>query len=347
MATAARRTDPSLEDILFDRGYEFDFFQAVRLLARVFPERKPVGTTARPEEEVTRFHSRLSMAFPPSAIHEIERRTADANPAHVEVAFMGLTGVQGVMPLWYTEWLLARKAAKDDAASDFFDLFNHRLLSLFFRAWKKHRPVVLYESSVIEGAEPDPFTNALFAFVGLAAEQLRGRLKIHDEALLRYCGLISQKPHSASALRGMLRDYFMVPVEILQGIGSWYQIEDQDRCHLSSDLERNQLGVGAVVGEEIWNQQSRFCIRLGPLKFEEFKKFLPGATALGKLQELTRFFVGKAMPFEVQVVLRADQVPACPLDDEHETAPRLGWMAWLKTDNFKKDADDAVFTFVN
>src|SRR5512133_126363 len=123
MAAPGRRTDPSLEQALFQRGYEFEFFQAARLLARIFGERKAVGATARPEQEFARFGVRLSMAFPPSAIYDIAReRAASGDTARMTVAFFGLTGTQGVLPFFYTEWLIARKAAKDESLAAFLDL---------------------------------------------------------------------------------------------------------------------------------------------------------------------------------------------------------------------------------
>jgi type VI secretion system protein ImpH len=51
VGSPSRRTDPSVEEALFDRGYEFDFFQAVRLLSRIFPRRRDVGAAAKPGEE--------------------------------------------------------------------------------------------------------------------------------------------------------------------------------------------------------------------------------------------------------------------------------------------------------
>jgi type VI secretion system protein ImpH len=80
--------------------------------------------------------ARQSMAFPASAVHNIEENANQSDPAHMTIAFMGLTGVQGALPLYYTERMLASKAAKDDSLAAFLDIFNHRLISLFYRAWE-------------------------------------------------------------------------------------------------------------------------------------------------------------------------------------------------------------------
>jgi type VI secretion system protein ImpH len=347
MAAPGRRTDPSLEDELFERGYEFEFFQAARLLARILAGRKPVGRTSKPHEEFARFVARLSMTFPPSAVHDVERAADSAAPARMTVAFAGLTGTQGVLPHCYTEWMLERRAAKDDTLAAFLDLFNHRLVSLFYRAWEKHRPPVLYELAVARDQRPDTFTHSLFDLIGMGTGDLRGRMRIQDESLLLYAGLIAQRPHSASALRAILRDYFGVPVEIDQCVGDWYDLDEADRSYLCEDLERNQLGEGAFLGDQVWNQQGRFRIRVGPLGLDRFLDFLPRGRAMVKLVQFTRYLVGQAMAFDVQVYLRASDVPYCRLDDAGADAPRLGEMAWLKTREFQIDAGGAVFRWVN
>ena len=347
MAASGRRTDPSLEEVLFERGYEFEFFQATRLLARIFAGRKAVGGTAKPHEEFVRFGARLSMAFPPSAVHDIARIGESGDPARMTVAFLGLTGTQGVLPFCYTEWMLERKAAKDDTLAAFLDLFNHRLVSFFYRAWEKHRPPVLYDLSTARDRRPDAFTHSLFDLIGMGTAGLRGRLRIQDESLLWYAGLIAQTPHSASALRNILRDYFRVPIEIDQCVGDWYELEEPDRCYLSPELERNQLGESAFLGDQVWNQQGRFRIRVGPLGLDRFLDFLPDGLAMAKLVQFTRYLAGQAMAFDVQVFLRASEVPYCRLADEGVDAPRLGEMAWLKTGEFQTDAGDAVFGSVN
>ena len=347
MATPGRRTDDSLKAALFSRGCEFEFFQAVRLLAWIFRNRRAVGSTAKPREEIARFGALLSLAFPPSAIHEIELKPDSREPARVVVAFMSLSGTQGVLPFHYTERMIARKAVKDNTLAAFLDLFNHRIVSLFYRAWEKHHVVALYEAAAIRNERPDAFTHSLFDLIGMGTDGLRGRMRIKDESLLLYAGLIAQRPHSAAALRAILRDYFIMPVEIAQCLGSWHSLEDTDRCYLSPDQERNQLGETAILGEEVWDQQARFRIRIGPLNFGRFQEFLPGAHGLAKLVELTRFLVGRAAAFDVQVVLRAPEVPYCRLDDQGFDAPRLGYVGWLKTEELVRDAQDALFAPVN
>ena len=359
MATPGRRTDPSIEEMLFEGGFLFDFFQAVRLLALIAPDKKPVGGAARPAEEIVRFTAwppepeKLAnvVSFPASAIDLIQKPLPAAAgkpaiPPRMSVLFFGLIGTQGVLPLHYTDMLIARKGQKDHALADFLDLFHHRLLSLFYRAWAKHRPAIIYENAVRAKQSPDAFTHYILDFIGLGTDAIRSQMQIRDESLLPYAGLIAQRPHSASAIRAILRDFFSVPVEIDQCLGAWYDLSETDRSYLSPELERSQLGVGAFLGDKVWNQQDRFRIRIGPVPRSRFLEFLPDGKTLPKLIELTRFLVGQALAFDVQVILEKEQVPECRLLQNDDKAPRLGWMSWLKTKTtqFPTHPGDAIFS---
>ena len=346
MATTGWRADSAITECLFERGYEVDFFQAVRLLTRLAPGRKPIGMTARPSEEAVRFGAWLSLAFPSSAVDVIERVPDWEGPPRMIVTFLGLSGIQGVLPVCYTERMIAENAGKSGAFREFFDLFNHRWVSLFYRAWQKHHFAVQYEAAATASAGTDLFTQSLYDFVGLGMASLRERMRITDESLLPYAGLIAQRPRSAAALRSILQDYFSLAVQIDQCIGSWYELADDDRCYLSFDLERNQLGVGAFIGDKVWDQQSRFRIRLGPVTLERFHDFLPGRPGIAKLIDLTRFFVGRSLAFDVQLILQADEVPDSQLAEEGAGVPRLGWSSWMKNTAFTDDAADAVFTYL-
>jgi type VI secretion system protein ImpH len=342
MAAESRGTDPSLEDILFEEGYRFDFFQAVRVLERLYPDRRPVGRDAEPAREVVRFHSHASLNFPPSAIYEVAPAEGASGPAQMTVAFMGLTGPLGVLPRHYTELLLERMRQKDQALRDFLDLFNHRLISLFYRAWEKYRFPIAYERAVLRGEGDDRFSLYLFDLIGMGSRGLRGRLEVEDEALLFYAGLLAQHPRSASAMEGLLKDYFAVPVEVTQFIGQWLPLSEASRTRLGPGEANNALGVSAVAGSRVWDQQAKFKLRLGPLTFDEFCQFLPSGSAFRPLVGLSRFYAGEECDFDVQLILRAAEVPACRLGQKGEYAPRLGWSTWLKTAEFTCDAVDAI-----
>jgi type VI secretion system protein ImpH len=343
MATQSRRADPPLEHLLFEEGYRFDFFQAVRVLERLSLARLPVGRSAIPSKEAVRFRSHLSLSFPPSSIYEVAHSDNGASPPEMVVAFMGLFGLTGVLPRHYTELLLERVRQKDFALRDFLDIFNHRMISLFYRAWEKYRLPVAYERSrSAPGADHDPFSRSLFHLVGMGTAGLRGRLKSADEALLYYSGLVAQQPRSASALGALLGDYFDVPVIVRQFVGAWLRVDDENRTRLRRGDSNNQLGITTMLGARCWDQQAGFTLAIGPLKFQRFREFLPCESGFRAVVELTRFLVGLPLDFDVQLVLQAAEVPACRLTRPGPEALRLGWSSWLKTREFSYDAAEAV-----
>lgn len=343
MAAKSGRTDPSVAEELFEEGYRFDFFEAVRVLERLYPHRKAIGSDALPVEEVVRLHTRLSLAFPPSMIHEVTEPENGAKPVDMTVAFMGLTGPLGVLPRHYTELLLERVRKRDHTLQDFLDLFNHRLISLFYRAWEKYRFPITYERAIANHAHDDAFSLNLFDLISMGTKGLRGKLEIGDEALLFYAGLLAQHPHSASALAGILQDFFEIPVRVIQFVGQWLTLSPGNRTHLGGEAN-NALGINAVAGNRVWDQQARFRLLLGPLTFAEFHRFLPASRLFRPLVQFTRFIVGQEFDFDIQLVLKAEEVPACRLGEQGERAPRLGWTTWLKTKEFTRDADDATFS---
>ena len=344
MAASRGRTNPSLAELLFQRGYEFSFFQAVRLLARVEPGRQPVGGVSPPASETVRFRTRQSFEFPASAIHQIERD--GRGQPQMTVAFMGLTGRQGVLPFHYTEHVIRRLQEKDTTPAAFMDLFNHRLVSLFYRAWEKYYLPAQYEREQLGQVPPQRgFGQYLCDLIGLGTTGLRGRLSDSSErTLLFYAGLVAQRPHSASALEGILRDCFQVPVRVEQFRGKWFPLEDQELSYLRGAGWHNRLGEGAIAGDAVRNQQARIRLVVGPLSYSKFRAFLPGGRALLKLVELTQFIVDRSVEFDVQLSLLATEVPWCRLTDEGRDAPVLGLSSWLKTEEFVREARDVVLT---
>jgi type VI secretion system protein ImpH len=343
--------DPTVERRLFNEPYRYQFFQAVRLLERLLPGRLPVGRVSEegqviaPSREVARFRTHATLHFPPSQLHDLKRTQSgedgdDVNPPQMEVAFMGLTGPLGVLPNVYTELLIERLRRKDRALHDFLDLFNHRFISFFYRAWEKYRFPVAYERARGEGQ----FTAALFALINMGTRGLRNRMSLPDEGLLCYGGLIAQRPHSAGAIAAVVGDYFRVHARIEQFSGQWLKLDAGSVTRLGR--ANNSLGSSAVAGARVWDCQSKFRMRVGPVRYEQFVDFLPLGSAFKPVMDLIRLLAGPEFDFDVQLVLKADEVPSSVAATRDERKTMLGWNSWLKTRAFSLDDEQVVLSNV-
>jgi type VI secretion system protein ImpH len=316
--------------------YEFQFFQAVRLLCLMQPEREAPGGFVPPGREAIRFSANWSMPFPASQIQRLDWPQQVGPPALI-VNFMGLTGPSGVLPLHYTTLIVDRMRAKDRAIAEFLDLFNHRMLSFFYRAWEKYRFGVVHERG-----EAEELSRRMMDLVGMGTEGLSGRLKVVDEALIFYSGLLSLKPRSAVGLRHLLEDYFEVPVTVEQFVGAWYAIDRPTQSRfLNGTSASEQLGFGAVVGDEVWNQEAGIRVRIGPLPLRQYLDFLPTGSAWKPLGDLVRFYTRDGLDVQIQLVLQREEVPPCELG-EASPGPRLGWTTWVRNQPKPLDADDTI-----
>jgi len=317
----------------------FGFFQAVRLLERQHPDRAPVGQFADPADEVARFQVPPTLAFPASEIQALDQ--AGDGPARMQVNFLGLTGPQGVLPHHYTQLVVERMRARDPALRDFLDLFHHRMISLFYRAWEKYRFPVAYERN-----QQDRLSEHLADLIGLAPPRPNEHRWVRRETLLYYASLIASRQRSALALEEMLQDYFEVPVSVQQFVGAWYPLSHEDLCFLSEEPPPGAatLGDGVPAGDEIWDQQARVRLRIGPLRRERYEEFLPRGNAYKALRELTHFFGGDGFDFELQLILDRQDVPAVALGGEDGEGLPLGWGTWLNTRPLDRDPDDTLLT---
>jgi type VI secretion system protein ImpH len=256
------------------------------------------------------------------------------------VNFLGLTGPQGVLPLEYSELLAERVRQRDHSLRDFLDLFNHRLISLFFRAWERTHA---HGANLVQ--DDDALHDHLLDLVGLGTPGLAKQLGLPASALPFYVGLLALPTRPAVALEMVIEDYFGVPVEVEQFIGGWYSIDVPSQCALGDETSpSSQLGVGAVAGDEIWDVQARARLRVGPLSRAQYDTFLPTGRAYQELRALTKFFTGEQVDIELQLVLAKDDVPPVALDADVKPATPLGWCTWLRSRPFAGDASDTILT---
>jgi type VI secretion system protein ImpH len=333
MATRNWGTNRPLKNFLFDEAHLFDFYQAVRLIEKMRPGSRPVGENDEPSKEAVRFKSRVTMEFPASDVEAIRSRSDDDQPEMI-VNFMGLAGAFGPLPNPFVELVIEREVRGDTGFRDFLDMFNHRLVSIMYRLRKIHRL-----GMEIKSPHELPFAQYLFALMGMGMKSIQGRLKVRDRALLYYTGLIAQKPHSMSGLERFLSHYFRAAIRAVQLIGRWHKLDSDQVTIIGRWGQNRTLGEDAVLGTRFWDQQTKFRLVIGPLALKEFEEFLPIGSRYTPLVELTRFYAGPEMDFEINLVIKARDVQEIRLG---KTGLRLGWTSWLKTKDFTSDDTQVV-----
>lgn len=336
MAAQKRESNTPLKERLFKEYYKFSFYNAVRLLECMFPDKRPLGQTLEPRSEPVRFSGKPGFVFPASDISKLENGDS-GGPALMEVTFMGLVGPKGVLPQWYNELVAERIWKKDSSLIAFLNLFNHRFISLFYLAWKKHR----FTANYLPDAK-DRLSRYLLSLIGLGTAGLAGRIKLPLEALIFFSGLLSRSVPSATAIKSTVEYFADAPVQIEQFIERMHPLSAEDQTQLGT--ANAQLGLDTVCGSYIRECQTKFRVNLGPLSFDNFLRFLPAGDMLGPIFSLVRYMVGIEYEFEIRLFLKRAEVPGCILGQETPASPRLGWSTWIKSPEFVHQ-DDPHITF--
>jgi type VI secretion system protein ImpH len=327
MSAFGWKQEASVAEWLFAEPWEFEFFQAVRLLELLDRERVPAGDGLSPDDEIVRFRSLVTQVFPASEVQAIRSPADPREPVEMTVNLSSLGGASGPLPAVDSERVIERTWRKDFASRDFLDMFHHRLLSLLVRTRKAHHPSYT-ALTPIEG----PVARYLYAFFGLASPELHDRTGVADRSLVFYSGILSQHPRSASGLERLLADYFQVPAQVTQLLGQWRQLEPGGWTVIGSRGRNCGLGDGAILGTRVWDQQGGFEVNLGPMNLRAFLDFLPRGGGFGPLCNLTRFYAGPDLEFGFRLILQAAEVPGSRLGQS-----TLGWTSWLKTSPFTDD----------
>ena len=335
MATTQRRPDSDLKQQLFERFYEFSFYRAVYLLERFGEARKPLGDALVPSGEPVRFSVRSGFSFPASDISGL-RDAGPGNAPLMEIAFLGLTGPSGIMPHWYTQLILERERQKDNTLGDFLDLFHHRLVTLFYLAWKKHRFPENYQAGAM-----DRLSRYLLSLCGLGTPGLTQMIGLPEEALTFYSGLLSRPVASAVAIEAAVAYFADAPVRVEQFVQRIVDLEPADQTRLG--MANASVGEDAVCGSQVWECQTKFRVHLGPLGKDKFTRLMPAGDLLVPIFSLVRYMVGIEYEFEIRVYLEKKSVPLCQLSGGIG-APRLGWTTWVSSPGYEYE-EDIFFTF--
>jgi type VI secretion system protein ImpH len=336
MAGTDRKTTHNLNpliEVLEKKPYAVGFNYALRLVESLYKERPRLGTAKGPADEPIRLSQEPELTFESASLTKFTYG-ANKGPHRLSVRLLGLLGPNGPLPLHFTEYIKHRRRDYGDRTfAHFLDIFHHRMLTLFYRAWANNEPTVSYDRP-----EADRFGDYVGALAGLGMASLHKRDAIPDQTKFYYCGRLAAHTRCPEGLQAILTDYFNLPAAVEEFIGEWIDLPAQHICRLGIDKTSASLGQSVVLGSRAWSCQHKFRIHLGPLEIDEYERFLPAGDRIGRLVPLVRNYIGDELAWDVRLILKHSDVPSTRLDGSN----RLGWTTWLGERADATDANDLV-----
>ena len=329
METEDRQESDSIKDAICTDSFKFDFFRLMSLLeAR---EGTPLGTSSSPRRERFRLSQEVSLNFPPSSIASANY-DRENDRLNVIIRGLGMLGPNGALPTVLTEHIIRRvRSKRDKTLYSFINMLQHRLFTLFYRAWALNQPSVDYT-----WGEASKYRNCLAALSGTYEVREERPCDVEPRAFMYYCGIFSAYTANRDDLVAFLRDYFEVPFELIEFVGNWLVISKDDRAQLGRVERTTTLGKNLILGERIWNAHLRYRIHIGPVDHNDFLRFLPNSTGFYKLKDSLQKYVGSQYDCILSMTLKAESVPSISLGKKSF----LGWNSWLGKRHDSNDADN-------
>ena len=331
----ASETGPAADPLkqlaaLLEQPHRFDFFEAMRRVECAWNELPRLGTAARPTDEPVRLGQRASLDFPASMLAAVE--PIESNRLKVLGYFFGLYGPNGPLPLHLTEYIHDRITnARDSTFAAFSDMFHHRMMELFYRAWANVRPTVHFDRP-----EQDQFAGYVSALAGLGSPALRNADAWPDRAKLYFSGTLAGATRTRAGLESMLSEYLNLPVRVEECVGEWLDVVPSERMRLG-DPDTGVLG-NSVLGEQVWSAQHKVRLVLGPLELGDLMQYLPGSPSLDRLRAAVMNYLGYEYAWDVQFIVHRSRVPGTRLGQ----FGHLGWTSWMAPDRTGGDLDEVI-----
>lgn len=308
-------------EALLTRPGKFDFFQAVRIIENLKRELPPLGTSFSPKKDSVRFGQLAHMNFSSTDIANAKFNNSK-DRLELDINCLGLLGINGPMPSFLTEHIQHMIYKKNKTMLQFLNMFNHRFISLFYRAW--------FVNNIVASSEKTDFDQFKHYFYSLVGENFAP--KIENSSLpvnlkLFFSGHLSQSEKNKESLLAVIKGFFGIPVKIEECVESWLEVPEGSKFELGKpDSDCSLLGFGTFLGSKVWNKTAKFKIILGPLSIEEYNRMLPGTNAFTQLKETVDHFSPVELKYDIQYILKPEAISTS------ESIGLLGYSFWMFTD---------------
>lgn len=325
MPTPAESLNHKQEALLSSDPGRFDPATAFRVAQHVTDEERLIVGSHGGTSPITAF------------VGGFRKKGADAE---LRSALVPIVGPLGSLPPAYNELLQREERNRSRALSSFFNLFTSRFSELFVYATEKYRLARTIRWST--DRRDSAFSKTLLALTGFRTKGTVENAGVKQDVVLRFSGLLANRTRNATALTSMLCEFTGLPVKVEQFRRRWVSIPRNEQSQLGQ-LGGLLLGQNTTAGSSIEDFAGGFRIVIGPVGYADYLALSPGSRRLSEIFALTRLFTGSALEFDVQVILKKEDIPFCQLGSNDSPA-RLGWNSWARIAPAEKDGADAIVT---
>ncbi len=321
MANPDRQATADLADKLMTNAHQYNFFQLLERLHGLHGD----DLEPRWPDEATRLRVRLTsdprLTFPVSDVYKAERMPGKEERYRVCTTFMGLHGTDSPLPTYYLEQVAYEHAQGVGVRPAFFDFFNHYVLSLLHRIWRKYRYYIRFQPGASDG-----FSQYMFALLGLNDKQLRGDTTLPWSRLLSFAGIIASRSRAPGTVAGIIAHCFdLTQVRIREFETRSVPTESKQLVCLGRS--NGELGGTFMVGSRTRTRSSKFTIVISELDQTQLRDLLPSGINFGRLRALIDFLLRDGLAYDLE--LRLKQKALSPFCLHRSQGAYLGWTSFV------------------
>ncbi|EMQ8344924.1 type VI secretion system baseplate subunit TssG [Escherichia coli] len=301
-----------------------NFYRFGQLLERSQPDMPPVGSSLQPCQDAVRFHPYPGLGFPASEIKDaVITEEAKVLPT-VYVTFMGLCGVTSPLPAHYISDI-AQQREGYEVAEDFLGIFSHRLITQYYRIWRKYS----YPATFEPGGE-DKTSQYLLGLARLGIPGCAQNIATPVSRFLALLPLMLLPGRTAEGLTSLVA--LLAP-----GTRTRVLHHDRRRIPLKTPLAMRvhqsvSLKSRPVMGKYATDVNGQVLLQLSVQTAREVQEWLPGGLLYNDLLALLHVYLGNRLDVRLQLCVERSLLPDARLSCRTEAgSPQLGRTAIMRS----------------
>lgn len=264
--------------------------------------------TSHPADDPVRFAPHPGMGFPASELKAVEYDEDDDNrPPLIRTTFMGMYGVDSPLPTAYLDDITQRREGHE-ALQGFLDIFSHRILTQFYRIWRKYSYPATFEPG-----GTDSISQSLLGLVGLGIPGTAEHIATPVSRFLSLLGVLQQPGKTQEGMQALVTllapdttvkvsPYCLRPIEVSQPLGFY---GDDDFL----------LDGNTPLGEEAMDANSQLLIALTTDNEQESQGWKPDGLLYQDFLVMLRVYLGWRFKAKITLTTRTRLLAAPPLGE--------------------------------